>query len=62
MTEKSRISTEFDEIMEYLDVDREELRKAVKYAVKVIGKRYEQIDGIDNSIDAYLRTDLLQKN
>ena len=56
MTQKNTISTDLDEILSYLDIDRPTLRRAVQAGIKrLLGPQ------IDNRIDAYLHTDQPKK-
>lgn len=52
MTEKSKISTEMDEILSYLDIDRPTVRRAVQEGIKrLLGPP------IDARIEPYLHGD-----
>ena len=52
MTKKKSITTEMDEILEYLGVDRPTLQQAVQEGIKRLLEPQ-----IDTRIDAYLRGD-----
>ena len=52
MTQKTRIETEMDEILEYLGVDRPTLQKLIHAGVERLLE-----PPVDNRINAFLRSD-----
>jgi hypothetical protein len=52
MTQKTSITKDLDEILEYLGINRTTAREAVHIAIKRLKESH-----IDSQIDAYLRSD-----
>ena len=57
MTPKTRISKDLDDFLEYLDIDRPTLRRAVQEGIKRLLE-----PEIDNQINAYLHSDPPKQN